>query len=640
MRPRLLAVLLLSGLLAQARAFAQVPLAALRAPAAAAPQAQPGGPAHPMPFPFPFPLDADGSGDSAAGSQRPGPDSIAAVRFLQDHGVPPSLFLIDPADAAGKVVRADLYDLQPSSPTAVGRRLAYTLRPLGEERIRKISKKKLYVLLALMKDLAAEEAKSTSAAFPERKQALAARIEQVLAMDLPEDADFAGLGTDPKTLAQVIEERRALLDKLIAQAELAPAQTTQAQEDKARTLAALREQAGQLRTLDFAEGGAPLIPHGLYNIVRSMPESALTAREWKTLFESYPMGESLWDMRIDRLWRGSLSGKGVTVAILDTGIDKDHPDVAGSVFDEANFTNHRITDEVTLPSGETAKVGQPDDRGEHGSHVASTVHAIAPEAKILNIKVLDEEATNIPDELKHDMTTTVTAIYDGLDHVLKYNQDVAAGRRQGEPINVVSMSLGIPNSNTGMAGAQKDLLSRKVKELADAGVIVVVAAGNEGDNTARRPGMESTAVTVGAADPFGRKAPFSSNRSIVDPETRTLYDVPTVWAPGTDILAAKYDANEQYKDKSTKELHQTMSGTSMATPHVAGVVILLVEAAKRQGITLTPAQMQSLLKDSSTPLAGENPYARMGGGRIDPVRALTLFQERYGRPSVPRAERP
>ncbi|MCX5788027.1 MAG: S8 family serine peptidase [Elusimicrobia bacterium] len=594
--------------------------------------------AQPMPFPFPFPLDPGlVRGDDGAARQ-PGTDAVTAVRFLQNHGIPPSLYLIDPADAAGKLVRVDLYDFQPANPTAEGRHLADTLRALSEQAIQKISKKKLYVLLSLIKDLSAEEAKATSTAFPEMKQALAARINQVLAMDLPEDKDFAGLGTDAKPLQQAIEERRALLDKLIAQAEVLPAETPQAQQAKAATLAALREQASQLKTLDFAEGGAPLIPHGLYNIVRSMPEPALTAREWEALFESYPMGRSLWEMRIDRLWRGALSGKGVRVAILDTGIDKDHPDVAGSVFDEANFTSHRYTEEVTAPSGDVHRVGDADNRGEHGSHVASTVHAIAPEAEILNIKVLDAEAANIPDDPKHDMTQTITAIYDGLDYVLKYNRDIQSGKRAGQPIDVVSMSLGLPSSNTQYSGAQRDLLSRKVKELADAGVIVVVAAGNEGDNTARRPGMEASAVTVGAVDHFGRKASFSSNRSVVDTETNTFYDVPTVWAPGTDILAAKYDPREEYKDKDTKGLHQYMSGTSMATPHVAGVVALLVGAAKEQGVTLTPAQMQSLLKDSSTPVAGENPYARTGGGIIDPDKALQLLRERYGKPSVAAAQ--
>ncbi|MBI5200573.1 MAG: S8 family serine peptidase [Elusimicrobia bacterium] len=611
--------------------------ALLALPAASRAQTPPDVPE--MPFPFPFPLDPDLLSKLVGGGKKsaaPGPDSVAAVHYLQNRGLPPAVFMIDPADAAGKPIRVELYDTAPSSPTPVGRALFDSLQPLSDAQVREISKKKLYVLLSLLKDLAAADAKPSTQAFPEQRDAIRNRVRQVLAMDIPADRDFAGLGTDPKALETAIAERRALIDTLLLAAQALPEDTPELKTVKQGTLARLQEELGQLKTLSFDADGKPLIPQSLFHIVQSLPESSLTERQWRTLFYTYPMGRSLWELRVDRLWRGQVSGKGIRIAILDTGIDREHPSIGSAVTDAANFTSHRYTEEAKTESGVVHKIGEPDFRGEHGSHVASTVHSIAPDAQILNIKVLDEEADNIPEELKHDMTQTITAIYDGLDYVLKYNQAIAAGIQRGEPINVVSMSLGLPNSNTAVGGSARDLLSRKVKELADAGVIVVVAAGNEGNETARRPGLEATAVTVGAADFFGRKASFSSNRSVTDPDSRTLYDIPTVWAPGHDIWAAKYDSKGKYEGKTTTELHQYMSGTSMATPHVAGVVALLLDAAKREGVTLTPAQVQGLLKDSSSPLSGENPYARLGGGNIDPSRAVAMMRERYGRQSVAR----
>lgn len=586
-----------------------------------------------LPFPFPFPLDPGLLSKLLGGKKGapPGPAEIAAVRYLQGRGVPPSLYMIDPADAAGKAVRIDLYDTAPSSPTAIGRALFDTLHLLTDAQVQAISKKKLYVVLSLLKELAEAEGKASTVAFPEQRDALRNRIKHVLALDIPADHDFAGLGADAKALETALAERRALLDTLLLAAGALPADTPGLKALRDGTVERLTEELGQLKTLTFDADGRPLIPESLFHVVQALPESSLTSRQWRTLFYSYPMGRSLWDLRVDRLWRGQVSGKGIRIAILDTGIDREHPSIGAAVTDAANFTSHRYTEEAKTQSGVVHRIGDPDFRGEHGSHVASTIHAIAPDARILNVKVLDEEADNIPEDLKHDMTQTITAIYDGLDFVLQHNRAIASGAKKGEPIDVVSMSLGLPNSNTAVGGSARDLLSRKVKELADAGVIVVVASGNEGNETARRPGLESTAVTVGAADYFGRKASFSSNRSVTDPDTRTLYDVPTVWAPGHDIWAAKYDAKGQYAGKTTSELHQHMSGTSMATPHVAGVVALLLDAARREGVTLTPAQVQGLLKDSSTPLTGENPYARLGGGNVDPARAVALMQERHGK---------
>ncbi|MBI4424460.1 MAG: S8 family serine peptidase [Elusimicrobia bacterium] len=608
------------------------------------------GPEQPAPLPFKLP---PGLMEQWLGNVQRRPASAEereAVRFLQERGVPPSLFIIEPTDAGGKAARVDLYELDPAQPTPVGLKLHQTLKPLSEEALRQLPKKKLYVVLTLLQQLVAAESAPGADAFPEEARAIQRRVDMVMALHFDDDRDFAGLGTDPKPLQEAIGERRDVLRRLIESAQGLPADPA-GEPARERALALLKEQFAQLGTLALDAEGKPLLPKGLYDIVRSLPESSLTERQWRTLFYSYPMGRSLWELRADRIWRGSVAGKGVRVAILDTGIDAAHPDLLGAVVNEANFTDHRYTEPQVdgapcAPRGRSASapaggagaaacrhpVGEPDVRGEHGTHVASTVHAIAPEATILNIKVLDEEAENIPDSRRHDPTETITSIYDGLDYVLRHNRDVEAGRlADAEPIQVVSMSLGLPKSNTTLSRTARDLLSRKVKELADAGVIVVVATGNEGNGTARRPGLEATAITVGAADFFGRKAPFSSNRSVVDEESGALFDVPTVWAPGHEILGADYDPSGAYREKRTAALHQRLSGTSMATPHVAGAVALLIDAARKEGVRLTPSQVQQLLRESSEPLRGENPYARTGGGLLDVERAIRLMRQRFGK---------
>lgn len=379
----------------------------------------------------------------------------------------------------------------------------------------------------------------------------------------------------------------------------------------------------EMATLRMDKDGKPLLPGTLYHIVQAIPEKDLSQEQWKTLIESYPMGQSLWEDRIDKLWRKKIDGKGITIALLDTGSDKDHPFNAGHVFDGDNFTSHRYIDHNHTDAAGQDLFGKPDNRGTHGTHTASTIAAYAPQAKIINIKVLDEEARKeIPPELQHDLPMTMESIRNGLQSVYEHNAAVASGALKGDKIDIVSMSLNVPNTNTSvLAGENTDELSAWVRKLSKQGVVVVIAAGNEGAKNMGRPGFMPDAITVGAVDYFGRVTAFSSDQTVMDPKNVTVTEKPDIWTYGHQVVAGKYDAAKGYDKMSTGDLSTAASGTSMSTPHVAAVTALLLQAGRAQGVDLTPEQIKKMMMASADPLANGNPYYNAVSGQLDPNKA-------------------
>ena len=279
------------------------------------------------------------------------------------------------------------------------------------------------------------------------------------------------------------------------------------------------------------------------------------------------------------------------------------------------------------------RFGTPDYRGVHGTHVASTIAAYVPEAKIVNIKVLDEEAKDdIPEEMRHDEMMAIKSIESGLKSVYAHNEAVASGKKKGAKIDIISMSLGIPESNSSVSDrSNPDSLSAMVKKLSDQGVIVVVAAGNESAGTLRRPGFAPEAITVGAVDYFGRIADFSSSNTVLDPKAGAVMDKPDVWSYGLDVRGAKFDKSTQYDGKSTEDLSVAFNGTSMATPHAAAITAIVKAEGRRNGVELNAAQVKKILQVSAAPLANGNPYGRSQGGILDPNRALSYLKESLGK---------
>ncbi|GAA1517892.1 S8 family serine peptidase [Kribbella lupini] len=278
-----------------------------------------------------------------------------------------------------------------------------------------------------------------------------------------------------------------------------------------------------------------------------------------------------------QVWAGGDTGQGVDVAVLDSGVDSGHPDLAGRIAGLRSF----------VPGDD----GQ--DRAGHGTHVASTIagtgaasdakeKGVAPGAELHIGKVLGDDGS-------------------GQDSWVLAGMEWAAVDQHAKVIN---MSLGSDVPSDG-----SDPISQAVNRLSvQTGALFVVAAGNTGQpDSIGAPGAADAALTVGAVDGADDVAFFSSQ----GPRVGDGALKPEVTAPGVDVLAAR----SQY-DVEGDGYYRTMSGTSMATPHVAGAAALLAAAHPE----LTGAQLKDLLASSSKRTPAYNAF-QGGSGRVDVAAA-------------------
>ncbi|MEU9205937.1 S8 family serine peptidase [Streptomyces sp. NPDC048332] len=298
------------------------------------------------------------------------------------------------------------------------------------------------------------------------------------------------------------------------------------------------------------------------------------------------LAEETARIRATDAWQQGYDGKGVKVAVLDTGADLDHPDLVGQVDASKSFV-----------PGEGV-----DDGHGHGTHTASTIagtgaasggkeRGAAPGARLLIGKVLSDKGSSGSDS------------------------DVIAGmewaRDQGA--DIVSMSLGTPDGSDG-----DDPMAQAVNTLsANGGPLYVIAAGNAYDpGTVGSPGAAASALTVGAVDGNDERAEFSSQ----GPLTRTHRLKPDVSAPGVDVTAAASQSVPGW----TGGPYRTMSGTSMATPLVAGTAAILKQRHPDwSGRRIKDALMSTSHRTDATPYEA-------GTGRVDTVAALDSTIEATG----------
>ncbi|MFI6650072.1 S8 family peptidase [Streptomyces sp. NPDC050529] len=285
-------------------------------------------------------------------------------------------------------------------------------------------------------------------------------------------------------------------------------------------------------------------------------------------------------------WQKGYDGKGVKVAVLDTGADLDHPDLVGQVDVSKSFV-----------PGEDV-----DDGHGHGTHTASTIagtgaasggkeKGAAPGARLLIGKVLSNKGSS------------------------GSNSDVIAGMEwaKDQGADIVSMSLGTPDGSDG-----EDPMSEAVNTLsANGGPLFVIAAGNAYDpGTIGAPGAAASALTVAAVDRNDERAEFSSQ----GPLTGTHQLKPDVSAPGVDVSAAASQSVPGW----TGGLYRTMSGTSMATPLVAGTAAILKERHPGwSGERIKNALMSTSHRTEETPF-------ETGTGRVDTVAAMDSTIEATG----------
>ncbi len=286
-----------------------------------------------------------------------------------------------------------------------------------------------------------------------------------------------------------------------------------------------------------------------------------------------------------QVWSGGNTGAGVPVAVLDTGVDPEHPDLADQIAETRSFV-----------PGETVI-----DRVGHGTHVASTIagtgaasggveRGVAPGVKLHIGKVLNDEG-------------------EGQDSWILGGMEWAVREAKAK---VVNMSLGGgPSDGT-------DLLSASVNRLsAETGALFVIAAGNSQDPgylSLSSPGAADAALTVGAVDSRDQLAPFSN----WGPRLGDNAPKPDITAPGVGVLAAR----SQYA--SGEGSYVAMNGTSMATPHVAGAAALLAAAHS----DWTGQQLKDVLMSTSKRTPRLEIY-RGGSGRVDVAAAVsaTLFSD-------------
>lgn len=304
------------------------------------------------------------------------------------------------------------------------------------------------------------------------------------------------------------------------------------------------------------------------------------ARVWLDGVRKASLDTSVGQIGTPKAWEAGYDGKGVRIAVLDTGVDATHPDLKGQVSASKNFTSAPTAGDV---------VG-------HGTHVASiaagtgaqskgTFKGVAPGATILNGKVLDDSGF-------------------GDDSGILAGMEWAAA--QGA--DIVNMSLG------GMDTPETDPLEAAVDKLsAEKGVLFAIAAGNEGPQSIGSPGSADSALTVGAVDDKDKLADFSST----GPRLGDGAVKPDVTAPGVDITAASAKGNDIAGEVGEKPAgYMTISGTSMATPHVAGAAALL----KQQHPEWTYTELKGALTASTK--GGKYTPFEQGSGRVQVDKAI------------------
>ncbi|MGK7916081.1 MAG: S8 family serine peptidase [Prochloraceae cyanobacterium] len=279
----------------------------------------------------------------------------------------------------------------------------------------------------------------------------------------------------------------------------------------------------------------------------------------------------------------------VTVAVLDTGIDLNHPELADALLPGYDF--------VDIIHGAGKFVGdflgfdeKPDDEVGHGTHVAGIIAAkgermppgVVPKCKILPVRVLGA--------MKKGNKRVGSGLIDNINAGIKWAIDQGA--------DVINMSLGVKNTGGGLPHQEVvDYAQRK-------GVTLIAASGNDGKEEFYYPGALPHVITVGAIDEFDQVAPFSTYGKQVD-----------FVAPGTDIYSSYIEDDYAFS-----------TGTSHAAPFVAGAVALLKSYALVKGeMKLGDRQIKYLLQQTADKVDRRFKDRKAGFGKLNLVDALRLL---------------
>ena len=327
-------------------------------------------------------------------------------------------------------------------------------------------------------------------------------------------------------------------------------------------------------------------------------------------------------VKADQVWELGYTGKGVVVAVVDSGVNYNHLDLADHLWDGGEEFPHHGYDIVNDDNDPM------DDKG-HGTHCAGTVlgdgtagslTGMAPEATLMCVK-----------SIRGDGFGGAVNIAGGMEWSVEHGCDL------------ISMSLGM----VGAGVADKEILRRTCESILDAGIVALVCAGNEGINILQmmypipnnvrvpascpppyldpdqmaNPGPLSCVVAVGAVNYNDVAADFTSQGPVTWQDTEFgdyAYNPgiglirPDVCAPGVGIKSLDYENTSGYTN---------MDGTSQATPCVAGIVALMLQ----KNPELTPAEICRILEETSVKLTPTKSNVT-GVGRVDALAAVNAVE--------------
>ena len=337
------------------------------------------------------------------------------------------------------------------------------------------------------------------------------------------------------------------------------------------------------------------IPYNTVNEIKELPYVKDVIPNIKisaALDESAPLinADDVWKMN-DSYGR-NITGKGITMAILDTGVDYTHPDLIDNYISDGSYD---FVNNDTDPMDDHFK--------SHGTHCAGIACGkgidsnyqyvgIAPDAKFYAYKILDENGTGDNE-----------AFFAGFEAAIDPNGDLDAS----DHVDIISISFG-----THTPGSPDDVLSQMADDAVEAGIVVVAAAGNQGPfaKTISSPGCAINVICVGSSTKDD-KISGSSSRGPVE-WNGTYMIKPDIVAPGVNIMSTNIGGG-----------YISMSGTSMAVPHVCGAAALLLQA--KPELKNNPDMVKNILKESATDINYD--ANTQGSGRLNIAKALDIVNE-------------
>ncbi len=353
----------------------------------------------------------------------------------------------------------------------------------------------------------------------------------------------------------------------------------------------IRDREVSLQPLEQAQQGADLVQEGNKRL------------EWNVA-----------RLGVEELWKQGITGKGIVVGIVDTGVDLKHPSLESKYrgFSEDGKHSH---DYNFFDAFKQSSVPYDDNR--HGTHVAGTVlgstedgyyTGMAPDAQWIGAKILSGRGSG-----------SLSTVLAGIEWMLAPTD---ASGRNPDPTKAPDLL----NHSWGTTDGRTQAFRQVWKAYEAAGIVPVVAAGNSGPRAASvgAPGSYPESIAVGATDKDDRVARFSSRGpSPIRDEKNPEGFKPDVSAPGHQVTAAVPGGG-----------YQTLSGTSMASPAVAGVVALLLQKHP----DLTNEEVRKALTTSARDIDAPGPDLNSGHGIVDAPAAMKAADRIVAERTAPRPE--